>query len=122
MDVSRVNLNVEDSKMETNLENLCLRFRKKGFLPIEIPELIKDALRLVDNNRYATITEIDQELEDLGWGIGVMDFATFELITALAENSTLQTSKDIFLTGSYFALRMKNRMGLSERSLKGDAS
>ncbi|MFC1812755.1 hypothetical protein ACFL03_08685 [Thermodesulfobacteriota bacterium] len=73
--------------MENKLNNLFQRFRKKGFLPIEIPDLVKDALSLMENGRYLTIGAIDQELEDLGWGINVMDFATFELITTLVETS-----------------------------------
>jgi len=54
--------------MENKLNNLFQRFRKKGFLPIEIPDLVKDALCLMKNGRYLTISAIDQELEDFGWG------------------------------------------------------
>ena len=73
-------------KMETRLNDLFLRLSNKGFLPIEIPDLIKDFYYLIENGRYLTMSSIDQELEDLGWGIGVMDNVTYELTTSLVEN------------------------------------
>ena len=73
--------------MENKLNNLFQRFRKKGFLPIEIPDLVKDALYLMENGRYLTVSAIDQELEDFGWGINILDDATYELIAAIVENS-----------------------------------
>ena len=75
--------------MENKLNNLFQRFRNKGFLPIEIPDLVKDALYLMENDRYLTISAIDRELEDLGWGFNIMDFATFELISTLVETCGL---------------------------------
>ena len=73
--------------METRLNDLLLRLSNKGFLPIEIPDLIKDFFYLIDSCRCSTMSSIDQELEDLGWGIGVMDNVTYELITSLVENT-----------------------------------
>jgi hypothetical protein len=73
--------------METRINDLCLRLSNKGFLLIEIPDLIKDFYYLIENGRYSTMSSIDQELEDLGWGIGVMDNATYELTTSLVKNT-----------------------------------
>ena len=74
-------------KMETRLNDLFLRLSNKGFLSVEIPDLIKDFYYLIENGRYSTMNSIDQELEELGWGIGVMDNVTFGLITSLVENT-----------------------------------
>ena len=73
--------------MEERLSDLFLRFQIKGFMPIEIPELVKDVFYLMENQERCTITTIDQELEELGWGINIMDNTTFELITSLAEGN-----------------------------------
>ena len=73
--------------MEDGLHDLFLRFQIKGFMPIEIRELVKDVLYIMENQERCTITTIDQELEELGWGINIMDNTTFGLITSLVEGN-----------------------------------
>lgn len=73
--------------MGNKLSDLFLRFQIKGFMPIEIPELVKDVLYIMDNRELCTITTIDHELEELGWGINIMDNATYELVTSLTEGN-----------------------------------
>ena len=69
--------------MENRLDDLFLRFQTKGFMPIEIPGLIQDVFNIIDNGEYCTITAVNQEMEDLGWGIEIMDNITYELVTSL---------------------------------------
>jgi hypothetical protein len=71
--------------MENRLDDLFLRFQTKGFMPIEIPGLIKDVFNILDNDGYCTITAVNQEMEDLGWGIEIMDNVTYELVNSLVE-------------------------------------
>jgi hypothetical protein len=73
--------------MKDRLNNLFLRFQMKGFMPIEIPELVKDVLDIIGNREVCTITTIDQELEELGWGINIIDNITYELIRPLEEGN-----------------------------------
>jgi len=73
--------------MGSGLNDLFLRFQIKGFMPIEIRELVKDVLYIMENQERCTITTIDQELEELGWGINIMDNTTFGLITSLVEGN-----------------------------------
>jgi len=54
-------------------------------MPIEIPGLIKDVFNILDNDGYCTITAVNQEMEDLGWGIEIMDNVTYELVNSLVE-------------------------------------
>ena len=77
--------------MENRLDGLFLRFQAKGFMPIEIPGLIKDVFNIIGKDRYCTITDANQELEDLGWGIEIMDNVTYDLINSLF-NKKCQTS------------------------------
>ncbi len=74
--------------MEIRLNDLFHRVKTKGFMPVEIPGLVKDALNIVGTSGYSAITTINQELEDLGWGIGIMDNVTHELITSLFEDNS----------------------------------
>jgi hypothetical protein len=69
--------------MENRLDELFLSFQTKGFMPIEIPGLIQDVFNILGKGRFCTMTNINQELEDLGWGIGIMDNVTYELINSL---------------------------------------
>jgi len=71
--------------MEDRLNDMFLRFQIKGFMPIEIPKLVKDVLDIMDNREFCMITTIDQELEELGWGINIMDNTTYGVITSLLE-------------------------------------
>jgi len=74
-------------KMKNKLDDLSLRFQTKGFMNIEIPGLIKDVFNIIGNDRYDTMNVVNQELEDLGWGIGIMDNGTYEMIYSLVENT-----------------------------------
>ncbi len=77
--------------MENILDDLSLRFQTKGFMPIEIPGLIQDLFNMLGKGRYFTITYVNKELEDLGWGLEIMDNVTYELINSLF-NKKRQTS------------------------------
>jgi hypothetical protein len=71
--------------MENKLNDIALRFQTKGFIPIEITGLIKDVFIILHKGKYRTRTEINQELEDLGWGIDIMDNVTYELMNSLVQ-------------------------------------
>ena len=77
--------------MENRTDDLFLRFLTKGFMTVEIPGLIKDVFNILGKGRYCTITYINQELEDLGWGIEIIDNITYELINSWF-NKKWQTS------------------------------
>ena len=77
--------------MDNRLNDLFLRFQTKGFMSIEIPGLVQDVFNIIGKGRYCTITDANQELEDLGWGIEIMDYVTYELINSLF-NKKWQTS------------------------------
>ena len=68
-----------------------MRFQTKGFMSIEISGLNQDVFNIIGKGRYCTITDANQELEDLGWGIEPMDNVTYQLISSLF-NKKLQTS------------------------------
>ena len=73
--------------MESRLNNLSLRFQAKGFMPIEIPGLINDVFTILDKGEYCNISKVNQELEDLGWGIEILDKVTYKIIVT---NSRVQ--------------------------------
>ena len=77
--------------MANRLDNLFLSFKAKGFIPIEIPGLIQAVFNIIGKGRYSNINYANQELEELGWGIGIMDNVTYELLNSLF-NKKLQTS------------------------------
>ena len=68
-----------------------MSFQTKGFMPIEIPGLIQDVYNIIGKGRYSNITDVNQELEDLGWGLEIMDNFTYDLINSLF-NKKWQTS------------------------------
>ena len=77
--------------MENRLDDLFLRFQTKGFMRIEIPGLIQDVFNIIGKGKYCTITDTNIELEDLGWGLEIMDNVTYDLINSLF-NKKWQTS------------------------------
>ena len=62
--------------MKNRLGDLFLSFQTKGFMSIEIPGLIQDVFNIIGKGRYSNITYANRELEDLGWGIEIMDNVT----------------------------------------------
>jgi len=44
--------------MGKRLEALFLRFQTKGFMPIEIPILVKDIFNILGNGEHFTITAV----------------------------------------------------------------
>ena len=78
----------EGNEMGIRLNDLLQRFKAKGFMPVEIPGLVRDVFNMIGNSGYSTISTIDQEIEDLGWGIGIMDNVTHKLITSLLEDNS----------------------------------
>ena len=69
--------------MKNILDDLFLRFQARGFIPIETPRLIQDISNILNKHRHFTISDMNKELEDLGWGIDVLDNVTYELIRSL---------------------------------------
>lgn len=85
--------------MEIRLSELLLSFREKGYMAIEIPWLIKDVIHLTANSEY-TITDINREMEDLGWGIEIMDNETYKQIIAFVDNMDDFNYRAIFSDGT----------------------
>jgi hypothetical protein len=69
--------------MQNRLEKLYLRFRAKGFMPVEVHSLTKDVLIILGNGRHFTRDAINREMEDLGWGIEILDKDTYNLANSL---------------------------------------
>ncbi len=46
---------IEEKKMENRLDDLFLRFQTKGFMPIEIPGLIKDVFNYLLSHSISTL-------------------------------------------------------------------
>ena len=51
-------------------------------MPVEIPGLIKDVFNIFNNPVLSTLADVNQELEDLGWGIEIIDNITYKLINS----------------------------------------
>ena len=65
---------------------LFKRFRNKGFMPVELPGLMKDIVNTVQQKENYTLNTVNLELESLGWGIQIMDQALFEQTLSMIEN------------------------------------
>jgi hypothetical protein len=102
--------------MDLKLNNLLERFKTKGFMAIELPGLVKDVLNIVGTSGYSTITSIDQELEDLGWGIGIMDKITHKLITSLLKDNSSADVVSNFINLHEHNERKEENYGRSRRN------
>ncbi len=74
------------NEMKEIYGKLTARLCKKGLRPVEIPLLIKDVSRIVENSRDHRRTKLDSRLNTLGWRTDLIDDFTFELIVYLLEN------------------------------------
>jgi hypothetical protein len=64
-------------------KELSLLLEKKGFIPIEVDGLIKDIIHYLPSMKFCSRTKINQELEELGWGIGTIDSVTYKAILSM---------------------------------------
>jgi hypothetical protein len=69
--------------MKNRIEDLHLRFQSKGFMPIETRGLVEDFFKILSKNRRCSRTLVNQEMEELGWGIKIIDRATYDLADSL---------------------------------------
>ena len=106
----------EGNEMEIRLNDLFNRFETKGFMPIEIPGLVKDAFNVIGDSEYSAITTINRELEDLGWGIDIMDSVTHEVITSLIEDNSSTDVVSYFTHIHEYNERKEKNYGRSRRN------
>jgi hypothetical protein len=71
--------------MPNRLEELHLRLRAKGFMPVEIQGLTKDVSNILSNGRHCTRDAVNREMEDLGWGIEILDTVTYNLANSIKQ-------------------------------------
>jgi hypothetical protein len=64
--------------MTKKINKLWLWFEKKGLSGEEIPLFINDAIRIIDKNGHGSLRSLNKELEDLGWGIQIMDETAYK--------------------------------------------
>jgi hypothetical protein len=69
--------------MENILEALHLNLQSKGFTLNEIQGIIDDVLKFLDNGKHRTRSALNRELEDLGWGIEIIDPAVYKLTNTI---------------------------------------
>jgi len=74
------------NKMKEAIEKLSNCLEEKRFMPIECEDMIKDIIDFVNNEKYLSIIALNQELEALGWGIGVLDDNLYALTISLFGN------------------------------------
>jgi hypothetical protein len=69
--------------MKNIREDLHLRLQSKGFTPNEIHGIIDEVLKFLGNGKHRTRSALNRELEDLGWGIEIIDPATYKLTNTI---------------------------------------
>lgn len=65
---------------------LTSRLYKKGLRPVEVPRLIKDVSRIVEDSSDPRRLKLNSRLNSLGWRNDLVDDFTLELIVYLLEN------------------------------------
>ena len=72
--------------MRKALDNLSVWFENKGLLQIEFPYFIKDIFSFMEQEKYASLNSLNQELETLGWGIQIMDETAYKQMLFIHQN------------------------------------
>ena len=68
--------------MELQFRDLINRLEHKGFIESEIPLFMKEMFYLLGKDMHPSISRVNKELEELGWGIRPLDGVTFSMFTA----------------------------------------
>ena len=72
-------------KVKNSLDDLFMKFEKKGFMQVEIPALLTDVFITLSNGDFCSIAAVNQELEDLGWGIEIIDIGAYDVANSLIQ-------------------------------------
>jgi len=70
------------------MQELVNRLESIGFIPIEVPALVTDMVRIARGHPLRSIDAVNQELEDLGWGIRILDGTAYGLLISLVHRNT----------------------------------
>jgi hypothetical protein len=65
------------------------KLMKKGITPVEIPYLLDDLILLFGQGNICTTNFINDELENLGWGVQVLDESLFQEIASLVSTAEI---------------------------------
>lgn len=74
--------------MEEIVDLLIHRLSPKGITPLALPRFLKDILYIIGEGSDFSPSYINTRLENLGWGVSVIDQHTFDLIIAFLERET----------------------------------
>ena len=66
--------------MELQFRDLINRLEDKGFIEPEIQLFMEEMFCLLQRDMHPSISKINRELEELGWGIMPLDGVTFSMI------------------------------------------
>ena len=69
--------------MDNNFNHFSEWLEKKEFLPEEKTYFIKDVNYLMDKAGRPSLRFLNQELEDFGWGVQILDEAVFNQMVLL---------------------------------------
>jgi hypothetical protein len=74
------------SDFRSIVDLLLLKLSSKGLPPGQVARLVKDVLNMVNDSGHLPVAAVNQRLAYLGWGEGILDESTYELIIYLLEN------------------------------------
>jgi hypothetical protein len=72
--------------MDKTSHNLSVWFKNRGLLQEELPDFIKDVIQLIDEEENRSLNMVNQELEELGWGIQILDETAYNQFLFLHRN------------------------------------
>lgn len=72
--------------MTLPVQLLIYRLTERGVGPVHIPGLMRNVLRLIGAGGMFTTTQVNAQLEQLGWGSEVLDETCFQLIVYILES------------------------------------
>ena len=76
--------------MERTSQHLSLWFEHKGFLREEIPDFITDVIQLMNRAGGTSLPLLNEELEELGWGIRILDEIAYSQLRFLTMNALMK--------------------------------
>jgi hypothetical protein len=86
--------------MDKISHNLSIWFKNRGLLQEELPDFIKDVIQLIDEEENRSLNIINQKLEELGWGIQILDETAYNQFLFLHRNKAQSKEfgfKDTFM-------------------------
>lgn len=108
--------------MDYKFNMLITGLENRGFMSLEIPNLIRDIVSFLREEIPHSVSSLNRELEDLGWGINILDEYMYDLLISLMGWNMFVKQQQLLFASFNYAFNMKQDRRTRQLSTRSTSS